>query len=175
MDPIKRAGEQLQRAAESEPVKKVTERINRAAESEPVKQAASLAGEFRRFAFKGNVVDLAIGVIIGTAFAKVVDALVKSVIMPLVGVVLPTDQGYARWTWVIHGQEVPYGQFVAEVVNFLLVALVLFLFLVKFLGWLTRPKAEEPPPTKEQQLLTEIRDLLRDRAAAPAQAPPGPR
>jgi large conductance mechanosensitive channel len=67
---------------------------------------------------------------------------------------------------VIHGKEIPYGLFLGEVVNFLTIAVVLFLFIVKFLGWLMRTRQEEaatpPPPTKEEVLLTEIRDLLRE-------------
>jgi large conductance mechanosensitive channel len=135
----------------------------------PAQQAFSLFGEFKNFAFKGNVVDLAVGVIIGAAFGKIVDSLVKHLIMPLIGVVLPGDQGYLAWKWIINGKEVPYGLFLGEVLNFLIVALALFVFIVKFLGWLMKSKkqekpAEPPPPTKDQQLLTEIRDLLKARA-----------
>lgn len=145
-----------------DPLEHMPDRLRRAVESEPAKQVVSVAEEFRQFAFKGNVVDLAIGVIIGAAFGKVVDSLVKSVIMPLVGIFLPGDEGYKGWKWIIRGQEVPYGQFLGEIVNFLIVALVLFFFLVKFLGWLTHSqKAQAPPLTREQELLTEIRDLLK--------------
>jgi large conductance mechanosensitive channel len=127
-------------------------------------KAMSLLEEFRNFALKGNVVDLAIGVIIGGAFGKIVDSLVKHIIMPLVGLVLPGDQGYLGWKFVFHGKEVPFGLFVGEVVNFVIVALALWIFLVKFLGWLTRSKKQEaqvPRPTRDQELLAEIRDLLR--------------
>jgi large conductance mechanosensitive channel len=121
--------------------------------------------EFKMFAFKGNVVDLAIGVIIGTAFGKIVDSLVKNLIMPLIGVILPGKQGYLGWKFVINGQEIPYGLFLGEIVNVLIVAAALFVFVVKFLGWLMRAKKEEkaatPPLTKDQELLSEIRDLLR--------------
>ena len=127
----------------------------------------SFASEFRQFAMKGNVVDLAVGVIIGAAFGKIVDSLVKHIIMPLVSVVLPGERGYLDWMWVINGKEVPYGLFLGEVVNFVIVALALFLFIVKFLGWLMRTKKEEvaaaPPLTKDQELLAEIRDLLKHR------------
>jgi large conductance mechanosensitive channel len=133
----------------------------------PTKKLFSLFDEFKAFAFKGNVVDLAVGVIIGAAFGKIVDSLVKQIIMPLVSVVLPGKQGYLDWKWVINGKEVPYGLFLGEVVNFVIVALALFLFIVKFLGWLMRTKKEEvaaaPPLTKDQELLTDIRDLLRHR------------
>src|SRR6516162_5041171 len=110
---------------------------------DPAKRASSLFDEFKAFAFKGNVVDLAVGVIIGAAFGKIVDSLVKQIIMPLIGVVLPGNQGYLEWKWVINGKEIPYGLFLGEVVNFLIVALALYLFIVKFLGLLMKAKKEE--------------------------------
>jgi large conductance mechanosensitive channel len=110
---------------------------------DPAKRAFSLVDEFKAFAFKGNVIDLAVGVIIGAAFGKIVDSLVKQIIMPLVSVVLPGKQGYLDWKWVINGKEIPYGLFLGEIVNFVIVALALFLFIVKFLGWLMRTRKEE--------------------------------
>ena len=140
------------------------------------KKFATWSDEFRKFAFKGNVIDLAVGVIIGAAFGKIVDSLVKNVIMPLLGIILPGEQGYVGWKWVINGKEVPYGLFLGEVVNFLIVALVLFVFIVKLLGWIMSMKKQEkaaaPALTKDQELLTEIRDLLRNRPAAEAAPSP---
>jgi len=131
---------------------------------DPAKKAFSLYEEFKSFAFKGNVIDLAVGVIIGAAFGKIISSLVDNILMPLVGLILPGDKGYEGWQWVIEGKVIPYGKFVGEVVNFLIVALALFFFVVKFLGWAMRTKKEEaaapPPLTKDQELLTEIRDLL---------------
>jgi large conductance mechanosensitive channel len=125
--------------------------------------------EFKQFALKGNVIDLAIGVIIGAAFAKIVDSLVKHIIMPLISVAIPGKQGYLEWKWVVDGKEVPYGLFLGEIVNFLILAFVLYLFIVKFLGFIMKAKKEEaaapPPPTKDQELLAEIRDLLKRRPA----------
>ena len=134
------------------------------------KRAFSMLEEFKQFALKGNVIDLAIGVIIGAAFGKIVDSLVKHIIMPLVSVVVPGKQSYLEWKWVLDGKEVPYGLFIGEIVNFLILAFVLFIFIVKFLGWVMRTKKEEvaappPPPTKDQELLAEIRDLLKRRPA----------
>ena len=90
--------------------------------------------------------------------------------MPLISVVLPAKQGYVEWKWVINGKEIPYGHFLGEVVNFVIVALALFVFIVKFLGWLMRTKKDEaanlPPLTKDQELLAEIRDLLKRREGA---------
>ena len=143
--------------------------IHKIASIVPSQKAYSFFEEFKNFAFKGNVVNLAVGVIIGAAFGKIVDSLVRHIIMPMVSVLLPGKQGYLDWKWVIDGKEIPYGQFLGEVVNFLIVALALFLFVVKFLGWVMRTRKEEkaalPPLTKDQELLTEIRDLLKGERA----------
>jgi large conductance mechanosensitive channel len=144
--------------------------LDKVASLDPTKKAFSLLDEFKAFAFKGNVIDLAIGVIIGAAFGKIVDSLVKHIIMPLIAAITPGDQGYLGWKVTIGGSEILYGQFLGEVLNFLIVALALFLFVVKFLGWILRAKKQEaaapPPPTKDQELLTEIRDLLKAQQAA---------
>jgi len=129
------------------------------------RKVLTLYEEFRSFAFKGNVIDLAVGVIIGAAFGKIIDSLVKHLIMPLIGVIIPGEKGYLGWKWVIDGKEIPYGLFLGEIVNFLIVALALYLFIVKFLGLIMKAKKEEaaaaPVPTKDQELLMEIRDLLK--------------
>lgn len=141
--------------------------LQKLAETGSAKAAFSLADEFKKFAFKGNVIDMAVGVIIGAAFAKIIESLVKNIFMPLISLLMPGDQSYLNWKIGVGSKEVLFGQFLGEVVNFLIIALVLFLFVVKFLGWLTKSKKEAaaPPPTKEQELLTEIRDLLRNRPA----------
>jgi large conductance mechanosensitive channel len=151
---------------------------------EPMKQTAleardkavSLWGEFKTFAFKGNVVDLAVGVIIGAAFGAIVKSLVDDIIMPTIGLVLPGEKGYEGWVWKVGEHVIPYGKFLGAVVNFLIVAFVLYLFIVKFLGWISRSKKAEPPPppTRDQELLMEIRDLLKQKsgeAIAPAGGP----
>jgi large conductance mechanosensitive channel len=136
----------------------------------PVKQVFSLFDEFKNFAFKGNVIDLAVGVIIGGAFGKIVTSMVDNVIMPLVAVILPGDKGYEKWVLTIGEKTVPYGKFLGDIVSFLMLAAALFFFIVKFLGWLMKSKAAEasapapaPEPSKEELLLTEIRDLLKNR------------
>jgi len=123
--------------------------------------------EFKKFALRGNVVDLAVGVIIGAAFGKIVDSLVKHLIMPLISLITPGGQGYLTWKWVVNGKEIPYGLFLGEVVNFLIVALALYIFIVKFLGLVMKAKKEDapPPPTRDQELLTQIRDLLQKKPA----------
>jgi large conductance mechanosensitive channel len=128
----------------------------------PKEKASSLLGEFKAFAFKGNVIDLAVGVILGAAFGKLIDSLVKHVLMPLLSVLVPGEQSYLQWRWVVAGREVPFGLFLGEAVNFLVVSLALFVFIYKFLGWAVRARKEEAEkPTRQEELLAEIRDLLR--------------
>ena len=126
--------------------------------------------EFKAFAFKGNMVDLAVGVIIGAAFGKIVDSLVRNIIMPLAGCLIPGEQDYLGWRFVLNGKAIPYGLFIGEVVNFLIVALALFFFIVKFLGWAMKIKIQQaavtPAPTRGEQLLIEIRDLLQTQTKA---------
>lgn len=133
---------------------------------QPTKKARSLVDEFEKFAFKGNVIDMAVGVIIGAAFHKIVDSLVKHIIMPTVNMLLPSESDYTELKWTIGEKSIPYGLFLGEIVNFLIIASVLFLFTVKFLGWIRRMRRhEEEKPAKEVaedvKLLTEIRDLLK--------------
>jgi large conductance mechanosensitive channel len=134
---------------------------------DPAKKAFSLVDEFKAFAFKGNVIDMAVGIIIGAAFGKIIDSFVKHIIMPLISLLLPAQQGYLNWKLVVGAKEVPYGLFIGEVVNFLIIAAVLFIFIVKFLGFLTKSRQEEAVAplvvTREEELLTEIRDLLQNR------------
>ena len=134
---------------------------------QPTQKVFSLFDEFKNFAFKGNVIDLAVGVIIGGAFGKIVSSLVDNIIMPVVGMVLPGESGYEKWAVTVGEKTIPYGKFLGDVVSFLILAAALFFFIVKFLGWLMKSKAAEaaapPPPTKDQELLTEIRDLLKQR------------
>ena len=148
--------------------------VKHLAELGVTKKATSLFEEFKKFAFKGNVVDLAIGVIIGAAFGAIVKSLVDDIIMPLIGLVIPGDKGYESWVWQVGEKTVPYGKFLAAVVNFLIIALVLYIFIVKFLGWIMRSHQQQaaapPPPTRDQELLMEIRDLLKQQPAAPGTA-----
>jgi large conductance mechanosensitive channel len=129
----------------------------------PAKHAISLWDEFKKFAFKGNLIDMAIALAIGAAFGKLVDSFVKNVMMPLVSIILP-GEGYATWKTTIQGVEVPYGLFVGEFVNFVVMSLAIFIFMVKLIGFLVRRRetpATPPAPTRSEELLTEIRDLLK--------------
>lgn len=142
---------------------------------------AKLLSEFKEFAMRGNVVDMAVGVIIGAAFGKIVSSLVDDIIMPLIGVATG-GMNFTDYKWVIQSAvndatgavikpevTLNWGSWIQTVVDFLIVALCIF-FMVKFINQLTRRrKAEEaapvapPAPTKEEQLLTEIRDLLKEK------------
>jgi large conductance mechanosensitive channel len=147
---------------------------------DPTKKVGSLFEEFKAFAFKGSMVDLAIGIVIGAAFGAIIKSLVDNLIMPLVSLAVPNATSYENLKLILASHKDPdgsvhidnainYGKFLADMVNFLIVALVVFLFLKKLMGWLMRSKQQEaaapPPPTKDQELLTEIRDLLKQRAA----------
>ncbi|EEM93930.1 large conductance mechanosensitive channel protein MscL [Bacillus thuringiensis] len=120
--------------------------------------------EFKKFAFKGNVVDLAVGVVIGAAFGKIVSSLVKDIITPLLGMVL----GGVNFTDLHFGygkSAVMYGNFIQTIFDFLIIAASIFMF-VKVFNKLTSKKEDEkeeeiPEPTKEEVLLGEIRDLLK--------------
>jgi large conductance mechanosensitive channel len=134
--------------------------------------------EFKEFAVKGNVIDLAVGVIIGAAFGKIVDSLVGDVIMPLLGAVFgkldfsslfvtlgPVPPGTAMTLEALRKAGVPvlaWGNFVTVAVNFLILAFVIFL-MVKQINRLKReePAAAPPAPPEEVVLLREIRDGLR--------------
>ena len=132
--------------------------------------------EFKAFAMRGNVIDLAVGVIIGAAFGKIVDALVSDIIMPILGIVGHADftnyfiplSGAVTATNLAdakkQGGVLAYGDFITIVVNFLIVAMALF-FIVKGINAMKKSApetapAEPPPPTPEVKLLTEIRDHL---------------
>jgi large conductance mechanosensitive channel len=133
--------------------------------------------EFKEFAMRGNVVDLAIGVIIGAAFGKIIESLVADVIMPIIGMFGTVD--FSNMYVVLKG-SVPagasladakkaavvlgYGNFITIAINFIIIAFALFL-VVKAINRMRRAEAaapEAPPaPTRDQELLTEIRDLLK--------------
>lgn len=127
-------------------------------------KALTLLDEFKAFAFKGNVVDLAIGVIIGSAFHNIIDSLVKNLIMPLFAILIPGERPYTGWQFTARGSTVHIGLLLGDVTHFLLISALLFLFLVKFLGWLMRAKKPDeaaPVLSRQEELLTEIRDLLK--------------
>jgi len=118
--------------------------------------------EFREFAIRGNVVDLAVAVIIGTAFGKIVSSFVADLVMPLIGILIGGVQ-YENLIWQVGNAKVTYGKFLQNVVDFVIIAFVIFL-MVKLINHLRRKEEKEPkaaPPPREEQLLEEIRDLLK--------------
>jgi large conductance mechanosensitive channel len=129
----------------------------------------SMVSEFKEFVHKGNVMDLAVGVIIGAAFGKIVSALVGSVLMPVIGL-LVGGVDFAGLAWRIGGSEaepvlLKYGELLQATFDFLIVAFCVFL-LVKAVNAARRPapEAAPAPPPADVLLLTEIRDLLKSRA-----------
>jgi large conductance mechanosensitive channel len=123
----------------------------------------SMMKEFKAFAMRGNVMDLAVGVIIGAAFGKIVASLVDNIIMPIVGILMQGVKFDALMIKVGEA-EIKYGMFIGSVVDFIIVAFVIFM-MVKGLNRMKKKEAEAPTsppaPTKDQVLLTEIRDLLK--------------
>jgi large conductance mechanosensitive channel len=134
--------------------------------------------EFRKFAMRGSVIDLAVGVVIGASFTAIVNSLVKDIILPPIGLVLGGID-FSNFFVVIKGSHaittlkeaqstgavtINYGMFLGDILNFLIIAFVLFL-VVRQINRLTQPKALPPPPTPEDvAILREIRDLLKARA-----------
>ena len=121
-------------------------------------------GEFREFISRGNVVDLAVGVIIGSAFSKIVTSLVNDILMPLIGTILG-GLNFTSLTFKINNAVIAYGNFIQNIVDFLIIAFCIFTF-VKIINKLHKEeKKEEPAPTPvksdEVLLLEEIRDLLK--------------
>ncbi|MCL6246315.1 large conductance mechanosensitive channel protein MscL [Acinetobacter sp. ANC 4945] len=139
----------------------------------------SIIQEFKEFAVKGNVMDLAVGVIIGGAFGKIIDSMVKDIVMPLISWILGGDVDYSNW-FVVLGDNpnnlttlkaaqdaglnvLAYGNFLTILINFLLLAWVVF-WLVKLMNKVRRQKVEEPAPEatpEDIELLREIRDELK--------------
>ncbi len=139
----------------------------------------SILSEFREFAVKGNMMDMAIGVIIGGAFGKIIDSLVKDIIMPLITVITGGGVDFTQKFFVLGDNPnnltsldeltkagvnvLTYGNFITIFLNFLILAWVVFL-LVKFLNKIRKPAEEAPAATPEDiELLREIRDQLKNR------------
>ena len=123
--------------------------------------------EFKQFIARGNVMDMAVGVIIGGAFSTITTSLINDVIMPLLGI-FTGSISFSTLTLTINGAVIAYGNFIQAVLNFLVMAFVVFC-MIKTLNRFHRKKeetpAEEPAPPEpsaEEKLLTEIRDLLKE-------------
>ncbi len=141
---------------------------------------SSFLQDFKAFAMKGNVIDMAVGVIIGGAFGKIVTSLVNDVIMPPIGYVIGgmdfKDLKYVLESEIVDGEEkiisaINYGNFVQNIVDFLIIAISIFVIVRIITKLTTKKKAEEPAPapapapepSAEEKLLTEIRDLLKEK------------
>ncbi len=122
--------------------------------------------EFRDFVNRGNVVDLAVAVIIGGAFGAIITSLVDDIIMPLIGVIIG-GVDFASLSITVGEASILYGSFIQAIVNFLIIAFVLFLIVRSFTK-LQKEEEEAPPappePSAEETLLTEIRDLLKEQS-----------
>ena len=120
-------------------------------------------GEFKEFALRGNVMDMAVGVVIGAAFSAIINSLVADIIMPILGL-LTGNYDFSKLAIQFSEDNVlTYGMFIQAIINFILIVLVLFL-IIKFFNKIRKENKEETPagPT-EVDVLTEIRDLLKDK------------
>ena len=123
--------------------------------------------EFKQFIMRGNVVDLAVGVVVGGAFSKIVSSLVNDILMPLIGILIGGID-FSNLSITVLNAKVQYGMFIQQVIDFLIISLCVFLF-VKFFNKLSRnDKKEEEKEKKEEKsneekLLEEIRDLLKEK------------
>ncbi len=124
--------------------------------------------EFKQFIARGNVMDLAVGVIIGGAFSSITTSLINDIVMPLLGI-FTGSISFAALSFTVNGAVIAYGNFIQAIFNFLIMAFVVFC-LIKAINKLHRKKeeapAEEPAPPEpsaEEKLLTEIRDLLKEK------------
>lgn len=123
-----------------------------------------IINEFKEFIARGNVVDLAVGVIIGSAFGKIVTSLVNDILMPIIGVILG-GINFTNLTLSFRDATIYYGNFIQNVIDFLIVAFCIFMF-VKVINTLTsktkkKEVKEEPTKSEDILLLEEIRDLLK--------------
>ncbi|EFL46867.1 large-conductance mechanosensitive channel protein MscL [Prevotella disiens] len=121
--------------------------------------------EFKAFAMRGNVMDMAVGVIIGGAFGKIVSSLVDDIFMPIIGV-LTGGIDFSKVSIMVGDAEVKYGMFIQNVIDFLIIAICIFT-MIKAMNSLSKKKEEEPTapaePSNEEKLLGEIRDLLKNK------------
>ena len=121
--------------------------------------------EFKAFAMRGNVIDMAVGVIIGGAFGKIVSSLVDDVLMPLIGTIVGGID-FTSLALTIGEAKITYGNFLQNILDFIIVAFSIFLF-IKGISSLSKKKEDEPAPapepSNEEKLLAEIRDLLKNK------------
>ena len=132
-------------------------------ENKLVKNGGSTLKEFKEFISKGNIFDMAVGVIIGGAFGKIVTSLVNDIIMPLVGILIG-GHDFTGLTLKVKDATINYGTFIQNIVDFLIVAFCIFVFIKIINAFFRKKKEEEPAPiikSDEAILLEEIRDILK--------------
>ena len=120
----------------------------------------SVFKEFKEFISKGNIFDMAVGVIIGAAFGKIVTSLVNDIIMPLVGIIIG-GHDFTSLTWKVKDAVINYGTFIQNIVDFLIVALCIFLVVKAMSKFKKKEEAAPAGPSEEVLLLREIRDSLK--------------
>lgn len=149
-------------------MKKETKKVTKKEEKKETKKnkiiekSGNTIKEFKQFISKGNIIDLAVGVIIGTAFSKIVTSIVNDVLMPLIGIVIG-GINFTSLNFKIGDAVINYGAFLQNVIDFLIVAICIFVF-VKIISKFMKkeePKKEEPKKDEKVALLEEIRDLLK--------------
>ncbi|WP_133137293.1 large-conductance mechanosensitive channel protein MscL [Legionella rowbothamii] len=121
----------------------------------------SFMKEFKEFAVKGNAVDLAVAVVIGAAFGKIVSSLVSGIIMPLIGLLLG-GINIAGKSITVGDAVVKWGEFTQTIIDFTIISLSIFVA-VKCMSLIRKEEKKETPPTREEELLIEIRDLLKNK------------
>ena len=130
---------------------------------EILKKGNSTLKEFKQFISRGNVIDLSVGVIIGSAFGKIVSSVVNDILMPVIGIMIG-GLNFSSLTIQVGNATIRYGSFLQNVIDFLIVAACIFVF-IKLLSKLSKKKEEEEVIQKDEQvkLLEEIRDLLKEK------------
>jgi len=149
--------------------KKISKEELNKARKEAKAKAGKLHNEFKEFIMQGNVVDLAVGVIIGGAFGKIVTSLVDDILMPIIGMIIG-GLDFSKLSINVLDAKVMYGSFIQNVIDFLIVAFCIFIFVKIVNGFTNKLKKqkeeeakEEPKKSEEVVLLEEIRDLLKNK------------
>jgi len=139
------------------------EKLNKKVELD---KAKGFINEFKQFIKRGNVIDLAVGVIIGGAFSGIISSIVDDILMPLLGIVIG-GINFTELTWEVGDAVIKYGNFLQNVIDFLIVAFCIFVFVKLINNFNKKEEVKEEPkklePTNEEKLLMEIRDLLKEK------------
>lgn len=138
--------------------------MKKVSENKIIGKGSKTLKEFKQFISRGNVIDLAVGVILGNAFGKIVTSIVNDILMPLIGVIIG-GLNFTSLSFKIGEANILYGQFIQNVIDFLIVAACIFIF-IKIISKFNKKeeeKVEEPKKDEQVILLEEIRDLLKDK------------